>query len=286
MTVAAMGALGQRVVTAALLVPLVLAAIFLLPSRWFAIALLPFAVVGADEWARLGRFTSRGRLLFVAGTVAITSVLLLADTFGFDRGWPDAIVFAICGTATAFWVVVAPPWVVRRWSPPQPASMALLGWIVLIGIWVALVQLQAHSPWLALAAMAVVWIADTAAYFSGRRFGRHKLAPAVSPGKTWEGVAGAMAAVAVYALALTSLARAAGYGGSLGASAIVVWILFALALCAISIVGDLFESWLKRSAGVKDSGHLLPGHGGVLDRIDALLAAMPPAALAAQAWLS
>jgi phosphatidate cytidylyltransferase len=99
--------------------------------------------------------------------VAITSVLLLADTFGFDRGWPDAIVFAICGTATAFWVVVAPPWVVRRWSPPQPASMALLGWIVLIGIWVALVQLQAHSPWLALAAMAVVWIADTAAYFSG-----------------------------------------------------------------------------------------------------------------------
>jgi phosphatidate cytidylyltransferase len=150
---------------------------------------------------------------------------------------------------------------------------------------VALVQLQAHSPWVALAAMAVVWIADTAAYFSGRRFGRHKLAPAVSPGKTWEGVAGAMVAVALYAVALASLASDAGYVGSRDALALGAWIAFALGLCAISIVGDLFESWLKRSAGVKDSGRLLPGHGGVLDRIDALLAAMPPAAIAAQVWL-
>lgn len=285
MTATATGALGQRVVTAALLIPLVLAALFLLPARWFALALLPFAVVGADEWAKLARFGKPWRWLFVAGVFVIAGGLLFADAFGFDRGWPDAIVFVVCGTATLFWVVAAPLWVVRRWPAPPAAAMALLGYVVLFGIWMALVELQAHSPWLALAAMAVVWIADTAAYFSGRRFGRHKLAPAISPGKTWEGVAGAMAAVAVYALALVSLAPAAGYGGPTDAIAVGVWVAFALALCAVSIVGDLFESWLKRNAGVKDSGRLLPGHGGVLDRIDALLAAMPPAALAAQAWL-
>ena len=133
--------------------------------------------------------------------------------------------------------------------------------------------------------MAIVWIADSAAYFTGRAFGRHKLAPRVSPGKTWEGVYGALVAVAIYALALVPLAEAAGRSGGLNSWAIVVWVVCALALVALSIEGDLFESLLKRNADVKDSGHLLPGHGGVLDRIDALLAAMPAAALLAHAYL-
>jgi len=136
-----------------------------------------------------------------------------------------------------------------------------------------------------LAAMAVVWIADTAAYFAGRAFGRHKLAPQVSPGKTWEGVYGALAAVAVYALALVPLAAAAGHSGEVSAVAVGVWVACALVLVALSVEGDLFESLLKRHAEVKDSGRLLPGHGGVLDRIDALLAAMPAAALLAHAYL-
>ena len=127
--------------------------------------------------------------------------------------------------------------------------------------------------------MAVVWIADTAAYFAGRAFGRHKLAPSISPGKTWEGVYGALLATAVYAVFLL---RFAPDRMALSAAAVAAWIAGLLALTALSIVGDLFESMLKRQRGVKDSGKLLPGHGGVLDRIDALLAAMPAAALIAQ----
>jgi phosphatidate cytidylyltransferase len=107
----------------------------------------------------------------------------------------------------------------------------------------------------------------------------------VSPGKTWEGVYGALVAVAIYAAALVSLAGAAGFAGRIDAAAIASWIALALALAGISIIGDLFESLLKRQAGLKDSGNLLPGHGGLLDRTDALLAAMPPAALAATFFL-
>jgi phosphatidate cytidylyltransferase len=277
--------LAQRVVTAAVLVPLVLVALFLLPPLPFAIALLAVMVAAAYEWASLTRLAGTSRLAFVGSVFVLASALLFVPVAGFARGWPDAVVIAACGAATIFWALVATPWVIFRWPVRSPLAMALVGWVVLLGVWVAIVQLQARSPWLALGAMAVVWIADTAAYFSGRAFGRRKLAPLVSPGKTWEGVAGALAAVAVYALALTPLARAAGYDGPLDVVAIGAWVAFALVVAAVSIVGDLYESWLKRSAGVKDSGRLLPGHGGVLDRIDALLAAMPPAALAAQAWL-
>jgi phosphatidate cytidylyltransferase len=131
--------------------------------------------------------------------------------------------------------------------------------------------------------MAVVWIADIAAYFAGRRFGKRKLAPTISPGKTWEGVWGALVAVAAYALLLVAVAPSAF--APAGPAAMAAFVAFLPLLAALSVVGDLFESLLKRQAGVKDSGALLPGHGGVLDRVDALLAAMPFAALAATAWL-
>src|SRR4030095_4279050 len=131
----------------------------------------------------------------------------------------------------------------------------------------------------------ILWVADTAAYFSGRAFGRHKLAPQVSPGKTWEGVYGAWIAVALYALALVPYAGAAGFQLPVTTLSVALWVVFLLLLASISVVGDLFESLLKRHAGAKDSGALLPGDGGVLDRIEALLAAMPIAALAAELFL-
>lgn len=276
--------LATRILTAAVLIPLVLAALFLLPPRTFGVVLLAIVLVAAHEWARLAGFARTSWLTFVGGT-AVLGLMLLFGVPGFDRGWPRVVVLAVCGAATAFWVIVAPPWIALRWPARSPVALAVVGWIVLIGVWLALVELQARSPWLVLAAMAIVWVADTAAYFAGRAFGQRKLAPQVSPGKTWEGVYGAFIAVAIYALALVPLAARAGFRQPVDVTSVTLWVAFAAALAAISVVGDLFESLLKRHAGVKDSGHVFPGHGGVLDRADALLAAMPPAALAALFFL-
>jgi phosphatidate cytidylyltransferase len=140
-------------------------------------------------------------------------------------------------------------------------------------MWLALVRLQ-PTPWALLVVMSVVWIADTAAYFAGKSFGRNKLAPQISPGKTWEGAFGAMAAVAVYYGVLLLLEPQQRYFNGIAGLGVFLLIL------VLSIEGDLFESWMKRQAGVKDSGQLLPGHGGILDRIDGLTATMPLAALA------
>jgi phosphatidate cytidylyltransferase len=137
-----------------------------------------------------------------------------------------------------------------------------------------MVALHERSPWLLLAAMALVWVADIAAYFAGRAYGRRKLAPAISPGKTWEGAIGAVAAVLVYGLAVMAFA-----GGLPSFGLLLVSALALVLLTAMSIVGDLFESLMKRQAEVKDSSQLLPGHGGVLDRIDSLTATLPLLAL-------
>jgi len=277
--------LRTRILTALVIAPVVLCALFLLAPRGFGVAALAVMVFAAREWSRLAQFPAWITWAFAGGILLAGAVLLFLPGLGFDGGWPEPIVYAVCGASALFWLIVAPVWVGVRWPSPRAGVMFACGWIVLGGAWMALVELQARSPWLVLAAMAIVWIADTAAYFSGRAFGRRKLAPQISPGKTWEGVYGALVAVVVYALCLVPFARAAGFDTAVGATAIAAWLGFALLLTGVSVYGDLFESLLKRHAGVKDSGNLLPGHGGVLDRIDALLAAMPLAALAAQWFL-
>lgn len=278
--------LKTRILTAAILVPAVLAALFLLsPRAWGVVALVVMALA-AREWGRLVGATGARWAVSVASTVLLGLFLLFAPAAGFAHGWPGATVYWVCGIASVFWLLVAPGWVIGRWPTRGTPGMEALGVLLLGATWMALVELQARSPWLVLAAMAIVWIADTAAYFSGRAFGRHKLAPEVSPGKTWEGVFGAWVAVALYAFVLSSFAQDAGFRGAATPLAIAAWIAFALLLASISVIGDLFESLLKRHANMKDSGTLLPGHGGILDRIDALLAAMPLAALAAHAFLA
>jgi phosphatidate cytidylyltransferase len=147
----------------------------------------------------------------------------------------------------------------------QPFLRAAVGVVVLLPTFAALLYLHGRGPGVLLGVMAIVWIADTAAFFAGRQFGRHKLAPAISPGKTWEGVAGAFVALALYAVAL-----------SLPSGIPLLWLLLMLSgLLYLSVLGDLFESWIKRLSGMKDSGSMLPGHGGVLDRIDALTSTLP-----------
>ena len=275
--------LKTRVLTAVILVPLVLAALFGLDTRAWGVLTLAIVGIAASEWARLAAFPAPGSTMFVLATLAIGLSLLFLPGFGFatGSGWPEPVVLSVCGAATLFWLLIIPPWLYRGWRVSSGVVLATIGWLVLIATWLAIVQIQARSPGMLLALMAIVWIADTAAYFAGRRFGRHKLAPSISPGKTWEGVYGALFAVGAYALALLPLAARNGYAQALTAGAVVAWVVLVLLLAALSVTGDLFESLLKRQRGVKDSGNVLPGHGGVLDRIDALTAAMPAAALVA-----
>ena len=278
--------LGTRILTALILTPLVLSALFLLPPLGWGTFALAVIAMGAVEWARLSAFDRRRQALFAALVVLLGGAAMLVPAAGFGPGgWPARALTVLCGPALLFWLLVAPWWLRHNFRPASAWAMAATGAIVLIGMWAAVVQLQARGPWLALAAMAIVWIADIAAYFAGRAFGRRKLAPAISPGKTWEGVYGALAAVAVYALLLTPFAQRAGYVAEVTNTAIAIFVALALGLALLSVEGDLLESLLKRRAGVKDSGTLLPGHGGVLDRVDALASAMPAATLLAQGLL-
>jgi len=273
--------LKTRLVTAAVLIPLVLVALFGLGARGWGVVTLAVVVIGAGEWARLAGMRPVASMLFVVVTLIVGMILLFATgpDFSAERGWPDVILASICGVATLFWLFIAPLWLYFGWRIESAPVLAFVGWLLLTATWVAVVQVRTRAAGLLLALMAIIWVADTAAYFAGRRYGRNKLAPSISPGKTWEGVYGAMIAVAIYALALLPLASSSGWVHAIDLTTTLASVAVALLIAILSIVGDLFESQLKRQRGVKDSGRILPGHGGVLDRIDALLAAMPGAAL-------
>jgi phosphatidate cytidylyltransferase len=176
-------------------------------------------------------------------------------------------------------LVAAPAWLFFRVQVRNPLVVALAGSVALLPTWFAMVELRAASPTLLLALLALVWLADSAAYFAGRRFGRRKLAPAISPKKTWEGVAGAFVIVTLYAAGICAFLAP---GASL--ARIASGIVFAWVMLYLAVLGDLFESWMKREAGLKDSGQILPGHGGLLDRIDALTAALPLGAFVVLRW--
>ncbi|HYC38047.1 MAG TPA: phosphatidate cytidylyltransferase [Usitatibacter sp.] len=271
--------LRTRVITAVALMPLVLGMLFLANRAVWSAFVLVVVLLACWEWSRMCGLSPRGRSLWLAASGIIGAFAWLMY-LGLAPGNFAAASLTAFIIAAAFWVVGAPAWLGKKLRP-SPSTCAAAGWIVAWPTWFALVVLRDASPWLLLALAVVVWVADIAAYFAGRRFGKHKLAPAVSPGKTWEGVVGGMVGVALYGLALCAIAERwdtpitpffAPAGG-------LPAVLAMLALTAVSIVGDLFESWMKRGAGLKDSSNLLPGHGGVLDRIDALTSSLPVAAL-------
>ena len=202
---------------------------------------------------RLGRTAA----LVFAAAVALTFLAL-------QRAGLQQALFAL---TAFFWVVLAPLWMWRGVQPNQTIWIGAAGFAVLVPAGLAMVRLE---PLVVLLVLVLVWIADTAAYFVGRAWGRRRLAPAISPGKTWEGAAGGLIGALLYAIIIA-------FFTDLGAWLALV--ATALLLGMVSIVGDLFESAVKRQAGVKDSGSLLPGHGGILDRIDSATAALPVAAL-------
>jgi phosphatidate cytidylyltransferase len=251
-----------RILTAAALIALIVAALFFLPRTGWLLLAAAMLAQGAWEWGGLARLGVLPRTLY---TLALVVALLLLE---YDPRAPYAR-WAYYGAAV-FWVVLAPLWLWRRPVFRSAAAPVAAGIVVLVPAFTALVSLRDISPALLLAIMVSIWISDTAALFTGRRFGRRKLAAEVSPGKTWEGVFGALVAVALYGLATAWMHHV---------RSVPAWIVLLLALAAAGIVGDLFESQMKRAAGVKDSGNLLPGHGGWLDRVDAQTAALPLAAL-------
>jgi len=259
--------LKARVITALYLLVGSLVVLYLLPVRAAGFVFAVVAALGAWEWAGLMKAGQKPRRLF-AGVVLVTCLVSWTN--------PTASFPLLWSLAAIFWLCLVPVWLYRHWQPGRWGYV--VGLILLVPTWAALVTLHERSPTLLLAVMAVVWVADIGAYFSGRAFGRRKLAPSISPGKTWEGVGGALVGVVLYGMAMTLALPLLQGLDRLGL------LIFLLLLTAFSVVGDLFESLIKRQAGMKDSSQLLPGHGGVLDRIDSLLSALPLAALSLY-WL-
>lgn len=265
--------LKQRIITAAILLPIALVGFFFLEGLAFALFIGLVVTLGAWEWARMAGFESQPvRVLYAAVVAALLAILYQVTQL---VPWLMAVSVIWWLAATA--LVLSYPQSQRYWG--GPVGSLLIGLLVLLPSWQALVVLKQwpQGNWLILAVMVLVWGADIGAYFSGRQFGRRKLAPQVSPGKSWEGLLGGL-----FASLLVTLAVGLYRGWS--ARELILALIGAAVVVLISVVGDLTESMFKRSAGIKDSSQLLPGHGGVMDRIDSLTAAVP--VFAVLLWLA
>ena len=265
---AVMSSLVKRVVTGSILATIVAAATLALPSFWFALLIAAFVLVGAWEWSGMAGWPSPGQRL----AYSVASLLVLFATAGL--GESEAGMWAVLLAGLTWWLV-ALAWVVRAQQglgvdafEHVPVRL-LVGWLILAPAWGAIVYLHSATesgPWLVLYLIFLIATADSAAYFVGRRLGRRRLASNVSPGKSLEGVAGGLLAVAVLAITVALLADF---------SRPLSFVVLSMTTALVSILGDLTESVIKRRAGLKDSGSIVPGHGGILDRIDSITAAAP-----------
>lgn len=279
--------LKQRILTAVVLAPLAIAAIFYLPLAYFGALLLIVMGIGAWEWGPLMGFSSKvKRSFFVLASVSLISMLwlLLPPELLWQAKSLNVEAIYILWLAVAWWATSAIltllyPRFSSFWSSHR-SIRGVFGWLTLIPAWLAFMVIRSsdysvdpyHGAQLIMFLFLMVWSADVGAYFVGKSIGKRKLLPNVSPGKTLEGVIGGI----ITACALVALA---GYFIGFNAEQYQVVILVTVIITTISVLGDLNESMFKRQAGVKDSGTILPGHGGVLDRIDSLTATAPIYAL-------
>ncbi|MFT3856843.1 MAG: phosphatidate cytidylyltransferase [Aquabacterium sp.] len=297
--------LKQRVITALILVAILLPTLVVEAPWPFSVLTLVFITAAGWEWSRLN--DAGGARAVIMGAAVAAGCLIVAEKLGMPvwstmpapvsamavqphvHGWGHPLVGF--STPAGIWLAALPLWVIGgalalRFGPTQWKSLGqlwrrLLGLVVLVLAWVALVESKAQGLNYLLSVLCLVWAADIGAYFGGRAFGRRKLAPSISPGKSWEGVFAGMLAVALLAAVWIAVDRHLSVDSPSFYSRLLlglgpVGMLLALAfLSGMSVVGDLFESLIKRQAGAKDSSQLLPGHGGVLDRIDALLPVLP-----------
>lgn len=260
--------LKQRIITAIVLIAITLLALFFLPSGFMFMFIAAIIGITAYEWAnmlqmfKIDNGVTNNKLYNKWGYVFVIVLFFFASASVFK----SASGFLISISAL-IWIAL---FVLLFTKMITEKVKCVAGLIVLPVAGLSLWQLFLVSPYWMLAACLVVWIADTAAYFSGKKFGKRKLAPTISPGKTIEGFYGAVAAVSLYALVLYIFSDKMTMG-----SGFVFWMMSFALMTAISVLGDLFESQLKRDASIKDSGRILPGHGGVFDRIDSLIAVAP-----------
>lgn len=258
--------LKKRIIAALIAAPLVILALFYTSPAAFAVLFLIIAGIGLYEWGNLaGLKTLLAKVSYILIYCLSAGLLFYTHSFNYALGlasmfWLLALLMVLIHPKAKAWLEI-------------PLLHLAAGLLVILGAWSGLLLLktQAHGEWLLVWIMVLVWGADVGAYFSGKAFGKNKLAPHISPGKTWEGVLGGIVLSVSATMLLVNMVP------SLQQSAIPawIWLILALFLAGLSVVGDLFESILKRNAGMKDSGAIFPGHGGLLDRIDALIAAIP-----------
>lgn len=258
--------LRQRVLTALVLSGSLLGVLLFAPAPLFMACMALVCALAAWEWAALALLPEWGRVSFALVTVCAAGAIYTWWPQGLSLIWASAIIMWV---AALVWVSRYPN-ATDQWANAPVRSLLGLGALIptLLAFW--FLQHQSQGQWWVVLLLLVVATADSGAYFTGRAFGKRKLAPAVSPGKSWEGVLGGWAGALLLAVILSFI-----YSGL----SLLGCILLVMPAAMISVLGDLFESMLKREAGVKDSGKLLPGHGGFLDRIDGLTAAAPVFAL-------
>lgn len=265
--------LKTRVITALILVAGFIPALFMLSNTLWAYGMLAISLLALYEWAGMIKLTQAQRNIYLLiAAVAGLLVVPLIEQYGFHWFFfKSLLVFFI---AALFWLLIVPVWLRTRRVINNKFTMAALGLMLMAPLWLALICAKSADPWLLLALLATIWIADSAAYFAGKNFGKHKLAPNISPGKTWEGVWGALVAVTLFGVILY-------FAFDVETLAIfpALWI-----ITAFGVIGDLFESMIKRQADLKDSGDMLPGHGGILDRIDGIIPSLPIAILMIYAY--
>tara|TARA_R110000772_G_scaffold41328_17_gene95954 strand:- start:290 stop:1105 length:816 start_codon:yes stop_codon:yes gene_type:complete len=260
--------LGKRLVTASILVFILLIAVFFFNAFVFSVFLSAVTLIGVWEWSSLAGFKStvqRSLYCLIFSGAGLLAYLYLQEYFSI------VLIVSLCFWILAFFMIGVFPRMSSSWARPAPLSV--IGILVLLPCWLALLYLRnnAHFAFHFLSLIALVAAADSGAYFFGKYLGRRKLAVLVSPNKTWEGVFGGL-----LACAMVTVIFSLGYGFVYSQAAdLIMLFLLPFVISFFSVVGDLFESMVKRVRGVKDSGSILPGHGGILDRIDGIVAAVP-----------
>lgn len=255
--------LKQRVVTGVILIFAVLLGVLFLPNAVFAAAaLVIFISIGGWEWSKLVAFKGQSREFFVAGLITVALIAYLVK----DLRWAFIVVGVI------WWAMILVLLAIYEQGTTlykeNKGLLRVAAFLVLVPAWIALVTLHQHHPLLVLYLIFLVAITDSGAYFTGKAYGKNKLAPQLSPGKTREGMFGGVAGAVVWSIL-------GAWFFDLAATDWFYFVLLSLAVALMSVSGDLFESLIKREAGQKDSGNILPGHGGILDRVDGLVATLP-----------